>query len=116
MMKESANAEFESVVSEDATVQSVTAEETVNDGMTVDGDADLLEMAEEEVAPLEPIEPVLEPIVEPLIETVVDIPVVEAKVAEKTYKLKVKEQWFKSWKPYVLVDTEEEATVLNEEL
>lgn len=104
-MLKSANTEIESVVSEDATVQSVNAEETVNDGITVEeGMADLLEV--EEIIPLEPIIPVLEPIIEPL---------VEEPIKEDEYKIKCGDKWFKSWRPYALVDTEEEAGIFNED-
>jgi hypothetical protein len=116
-MEHSANTEFESVVSEDATVQSVPTEETVNDGMTVVGDADLIEMAEdgieEELELLDAAVPVLEPFIEPIVVTAEELPVVEEVAKLEGYKLKVGDKWFKSWKPYYLVDTEEEATILD---
>lgn len=100
MIEYSASYEDESVVSEDATVQSVNAEETVNDGMAVAE----LEQAEES--------PLLEMEEMPLKEVVLEVPAEELVVTDDKFIIKIgDDRWLKSW--FSMCDNVEDALVMN---
>ena len=102
----------ESVVSEDATVEAVIAEETVNNTADAVVEVEEPELVEEPVPDLLVIEPEPEPVVEE--EIVPPLEEVEEVITKEGFILKLGHNlWFQNWKPYRVCTKKADDIVLD---